>query len=74
MSRFIRVPRADKSVLYLINSDYVRTVILDENCQTPTVLIAEKGQRRNGPDLEVEFDTIEAAIDWIDKNFILFNK
>lgn len=69
MSRFIRVP-SDNNDIVLVNTDYVEQVGYGPNSPF-VVFIFLRGNVEDC--LKARFKSSEEAIDFIKKNFILFN-
>lgn len=72
MARFIQIPLPNGKV-ELLNSDFVSRVEFDPAYKpiTVEVFFVEEDSLNS---YEVVFSTKERATDWIEKNFIFFNK
>lgn len=71
MSRFIKIPHPTNA-MFFINSDTVDLVVFEPGTEYPKVIIRTKG--KYGDEWEPEFKTDAEAIDFIEKNFLFFNK
>lgn len=72
MARFVKAPSNNGDIV-LVNTDHIEQVGFRAKQDKPTVYLFMPGKSL---DMRVEavFKSDEDAMDWIDKNFILFNK
>ena len=72
MARFIEIPQPSRKVEF-VNSDFVIRVEFYPASNPPTVEFFFV-EAQSLVSCQVRFQTKEQASDWIEKNFILFNK
>ena len=75
MPRFVKVTEKNGDIVLLINTDYVVNVKYEDNSgRTPRHSVVIEVAKNKGIEITIiDFESKYAAMDFLEKNFLLFN-
>jgi len=75
MARFVKVTEKNGDIVLLINTDYVVKVMYEDNSgMAPRhSVVIEVAKNKGIESTTIDFESKYAAIEFLEKNFLLFN-